>query len=148
MQTSLIDSIVPKRRFMIAEDDPDDQLLIRDALEQNGISEQDISFVDDGQELLLALERGGQNPDVILLDLNMPRVDGRQALKEIKSNEALKHIPVIIFTTSSSEEDVRLTYQTGGNTFFTKPSSFDDLVSTMALIKLYWTETAVLAEMP
>lgn len=134
------------RRFMIAEDDLDDQLLIRDALEQNGVRGTDITFVDDGQELLNALNGPGE-PDIILLDLNMPRKDGRKALLEIKNNEALKHIPVIVFTTSSEHEDIRLTYQYGGNTFFTKPSRYEELVEVMALIKRYWMETALLADL-
>lgn len=131
---------------MIAEDDLDDQLLIRDALEENGVLSGDIMFVEDGQELLEKLQAPELIPGLILLDLNMPRMDGREALRQIKQDERLKHIPIVVFTTSSSEEDIRYTYEFGGNTYFTKPTSFDELVRVMLLIKSYWLETALLAE--
>ena len=131
-------------RVMIAEDDIDDQMLIRDALEHNGVDCNDVLFANDGQELLTHLANGCSAPAIVLLDLNMPRKDGRETLREIKSTEKYKHIPVIIFTTSSADEDIRLTYQSGGNSFFTKPSNFDDLVNVLALIKRYWLESALL----
>lgn len=134
-----------RRHFMIAEDDPDDQMLIEDALVENGVAKETIHFVDDGESLLNALNNTNNVPDIILLDLNMPRVDGRQALKKIKSDNKLKHIPIVIFTTSSSLEDVKSSYQDGCNTFFTKPSSFNDLVESMGIIKTYWAERAILA---
>lgn len=137
---------LPRRRFMIAEDDPDDQLLIEDALVENGVSRDEISFVEDGQSLLTALDSTQHVPDIILLDLNMPRIDGRQALKKIKSSESLKHIPVVIFTTSSSDEDVKSSYQHGCNTFFTKPATFNDLVENLGIIKTYWAERAILVD--
>ncbi|TQV66315.1 response regulator [Exilibacterium tricleocarpae] len=144
MSLSLSADVVPKPQLIIAEDDPDDQMLMKDALVQNGVREKDVRFASDGQELLSLLACSVQNPAIILLDLNMPRKDGRQTLREIKGTESYKHIPVIVFTTSSSDEDILLTYQQGGNTFFTKPSTFDELVDIFALIKKYWIETAVL----
>ena len=126
--------------FLIAEDDLDDQMLIRDAFIENGIPVNDIEFVNDGQELLDLLNNKPVLPRVVLLDLNMPKKDGREALKEIKAAVKYKHIPVIVFTTSSSVDDIRLTYEYGGNSFFTKPSNFNELVSVLALLKKYWLE--------
>lgn len=131
-------------RLMIAEDDVDDQMLMRDALEQNGLRSSDFAFANDGQELMGMLNASSDTPAIILMDLNMPRKDGREALKEIKATENYRHIPVIVFTTSSDDDDIRLTYQCGGNSFFTKPASYDGLVDVFALIKKYWMETAVL----
>ncbi|WP_339896597.1 response regulator [uncultured Gilvimarinus sp.] len=134
------------RGLIIAEDDVDDQLLIRDALEENGVLAGDVLFVDDGQALMDRLKAPDLVPGLILLDLNMPRMDGREALRQIKQDDTLKHIPIVVFTTSSSLQDVKNTYQLGGNTFFTKPTSFDELVRVMSLIKSYWLETALLAK--
>lgn len=130
--------------WIIAEDDPDDQLLMTDALAEINVSAADVTFVPDGQELIETLKSGSRLPSLILLDLNMPKMDGREALKEIKSSQALNHIPVIILTTSRNEDDVALTYRNGGNSYFTKPPLFDDLVDTMALIKEYWTQKVIL----
>ncbi|WP_052481422.1 response regulator [Gilvimarinus agarilyticus] len=134
------------RGLIIAEDDVDDQLLIRDALEENGVLAGDVVFVNDGQELMDRLKAPDPVPGLILLDLNMPRMDGREALRQIKQDDTLRHIPIVVFTTSSSEQDVNNTYQLGSNTFFTKPTSFDELVRVMSLIKSYWLETALLAK--
>lgn len=131
-------------QWFIAEDDPDDQLLMMDALTEIEVPAADITFVPDGQELIRMLSSISQLPSLILLDLNMPKMDGREALKEIKGNQALHHIPVIVFTTSTSEDDIAMTYRCGGNSYFTKPSLFTDLVDTLATIKKYWLQKAIL----
>ncbi len=128
--------------IIIAEDDADDRLLIQDALHENQIEKRQIIFAEDGEELLHLLKGNDYHPHIIFLDLNMPRKDGRQALKEIKSDENLKHIPVIIFTTSSSDEDIFNCYHEGSNTYFTKPARFQELVEIVKVIKSYWMEKA------
>ena len=103
--------------------------------------------VNDGEELLDYLNRKGDfnetnapRPGVILLDLNMPRKDGREALKEIKTDENLKNIPVVVFTTSKAEEDIYKSYQLGVNSFITKPVTFDNLTDVMRTLGNYWFE--------
>ena len=132
-------------QVMNAEDDPDDQLLIRDAMSLNGFSDDNLVFVSDGEELINALENMAHVPDILLLDLNMPKIDGRQALQVIKTGKKFKHIPVIVFSTSNETEDIRLTYESGGNSYITKPNNFDVLVAVCGTIKQYWLETAVLS---
>ena len=131
--------------ILIADDDADDRMMIRDALEESRLAN-DIRFVEDGEELLDYLEHRGKfvdaavspRPGIILLDLNMPRKDGREALKEIKSNRDLWSIPVIVLTTSQAEEDIYRTYDLGVNSFITKPVRFDALVEVMKTIGKYW----------
>ena len=130
--------------IVIAEDDADDQLLLHDALIENGLDSIRTSFVQDGQELLDLLVEDSQLPDIILLDLNMPRKDGRESLREIKANKNFSHIPIIVFTTSNNEEDIKYTYREGGSTYITKPALFSDLVDTLGTLKKYWFEKAVL----
>ena len=130
---------------LIAEDDLDDQLLLQEALSENGIAARDVAFVGDGEELLERLAGIGRRPAIVLLDLNMPRKDGRETLREIKSNKSYSHIPVLILTTSNSEDDIRLSYKNGSNTFFVKPPLFRDLVEIIRVIKHYWLERAALA---
>lgn len=129
--------------IIIADDDVDDKLLIQDALHENGIGRETIILTSDGDELLEVLRKYNK-PCIVFLDLNMPRKDGRQTLKEIKSDPSLKHIPVIIFTTSTSTDDVISSYKAGSNTYFTKPSSYSELVSVFHTIKSYWFERAIL----
>jgi CheY-like chemotaxis protein len=131
--------------LLLVEDDDDDYLLIREALRDSLISN-DLVRVSDGEELLAYLRRpeakGGRGSDVdpalILMDLNMPKMDGRTALKQIKSDPALCHIPVIVLTTSKQEEDVFRSYQTGVNAFMQKPGSFNDLVGALRSFENYW----------
>lgn len=135
--------------ILMADDDPDDRLLVKDALseckEEAGIAEP-LRFVDDGEDLMDYLLRRGRHggeadsprPDLILLDLNMPRKDGREALREIRSHPELRSIPVVIFTTSRAETDIKLVYELGANSFVTKPVQFDTLVKTLSLIVRYW----------
>src|SRR5690606_20771060 len=130
---------------LISEDDLDDRFLLQEALRENGIASSNVSFVGDGDELLERLAGIGRRPAIVLLDLNMPRKDGREALREIKSNKSYSHIPVLILTTSNSEDDIRSSYRNGGNTFFVKPPVFQELVEVVRVIKQYWLELAALA---
>jgi CheY-like chemotaxis protein len=135
--------------ILMADDDPDDRLLVKDALgeckSESGIVEL-MRFVDDGEELLDYLNRRGKysdpasspRPDLILLDLNMPRKDGREALKEIRATTELRSIPVVIFTTSRAETDIKLLYGLGANSFIAKPTAFDALVNTLRALSHYW----------
>ena len=99
-----------------------------------------LEFVEDGQQLMDYLEREGARPDLILLDLNMPRIDGRDALRMIKENPRLRSIPVVVLTTSKSEDDVRGCYDLGANSYVTKPSHFDDLITSMQKLEEYWSQ--------
>lgn len=135
--------------ILIAEDDPDDQLLIRDALKTARI-EHELVFLTDGLELMDYLNQRGKfsrpedapRPSLILLDLNMPRMDGRKALEEIKSNEKTRRIPVVVFTTSDSAADIHQCYDLGGNAYVVKPEDFDELVRIMKTLNDHWGETA------
>lgn len=133
--------------ILMADDDEDDRLLARDALEESRVAN-DLHFVCDGVELLEYLRRQGQyvdpqsspTPGVILLDLNMPRKNGREALEEIKADPALRRIPVIIMTTSQAEEDIVRSYDLGAASFITKPITFEGLVKVMTGLGTYWVE--------
>ncbi len=132
--------------ILMADDDDDDYLLTKKALGESKLLNTLIR-VRDGEELLDYLHRKGQfnelnapRPGVILLDLNMPRKDGREALKEIKSDDTLRNIPIVVFTTSKAEEDIYKTYQLGVNSFITKPVTFDNLTEVMRTLGNYWFE--------
>ena len=135
--------------ILIAEDDPDDQLLIRDALRTANVDHR-LVFLTDGHELIDYLNQRGEftdastapRPSLILLDLNMPRMDGRKALAEIKSNENTRRIPVIVFTTSDSEADIHKCYDLGGNAYVVKPEDFNELVRIMRTLNEHWGNTA------
>lgn len=129
--------------ILIADDDPDDQMLTQEALEDNRLVN-DVRFVNDGEELLDYLYGRGRyssappRPDLILLDLNMPKLDGRQALSLIKADEELRRIPIVVLTTSRAEEDVLRTYQLGVNSFIVKPVTFESLVQVTKVLTEYW----------
>ncbi len=133
--------------ILIADDDADDRLLAKEALEENRLSNE-IRFVVDGEDLMdYLLRRGKYNgtsnvprPGLILLDLNMPKKDGREALKEIKADPELRQIPIVILTTSKAEEDIYRTYDLGVNSFITKPVSFTALSEAMKTLAKYWFE--------
>ncbi len=133
--------------ILMADDDDDDFLLTQKALQQSKLLNT-LCRVKDGEELLDYLRQQGDfkdnqpcaRPGVILLDLNMPRKDGREALKEIKSDPKLKDIPVVIFTTSKAEEDIFKSYQLGVNSFITKPVTFEGLIQVMQTLGKYWFE--------
>ncbi len=138
--------------ILMADDDDEDRLLTKDALEEARLVN-DLRFVVDGEELMDYLLRRGKFappadaplPGLILLDLNMPRKDGREALAEIKSNSTLRHIPVVVLTTSKAEEDIVRTYDLGVNSFVVKPVTFHGLVDAMRALAKYWFE---LVELP
>ncbi len=132
--------------ILVADDDADDRMMIQDALRENRLAN-DLHFVEDGEDLMDFLRRKGKytgaqspRPGLILLDLNMPRKDGREALKEIKSDPELRGIPIVVLTTSKAEEDVYRTYNLGVNSFITKPVTFDSLVSITRDLGRYWFE--------
>lgn len=138
--------------ILIADDDPEDRMLAEDALKESRLAN-DIRFVEDGEELLEYLHARGRyappehtpRPGIILLDLNMPRKDGREALKELKSDPELRRIPVVVLTTSKAEEDIYRTYDLGVNSFITKPVTFDALVQIMRALGQYWFEIVEIA---
>lgn len=133
--------------ILLADDDEDDVLLTREALDENRLANR-LRRVADGAELLEYLQRRGRyadpadapRPGLILLDLNMPRLDGREALREIKSDPHLRQIPVVVLTTSQSEEDIYRTYDLGVNSFISKPVTFEGLVRVMRDLGRYWFE--------
>lgn len=136
---------------LIAEDDPDDRILIRDALEDSRLLS-DQYFVEDGEELMEFLHQEGRyregspRPEVILLDLNMPRMDGREALQAIKKDPRLRRIPVIVFTTSKAQEDISHSYDLGANSFITKPASYEGMIEVLRTLGRYWFEVVTLSE--
>ena len=130
-------------RIVFADDDADDRLLVQEAFEENCTTYR-LDVVEDGIQLLDYLKSNETNPSLILLDINMPRKDGTQVLAELKSNPQWRHIPVIMFTTSKSPEDVRKCYDLGANSFIVKPSSFQDLLNVTDNIVKYWIETVTL----
>lgn len=136
---------------LVADDDPDDQLLIKEAIAEVRPSTM-VDFVDDGVALLEYLRREGRHaelidtplPRLLLLDLNMPIKDGREALFEIKSDPSFWRIPIIVFSTSKADQDIRRAYQLGANSFVTKPSSFGRLVEVVRALDTYWFDTVAL----
>ena len=145
------DATNPKM-ILMAEDDSDDRLLIRDALAEcqwDG----ELRFVEDGEEVFDYLRHRGKyldpskspRPGLILLDLNLPKKDGREALREIKADPELRRIPVVVLTTSQANTDVARTYDLGANSYITKPVQFDALVNVMRVLGQYWFK---IVEMP
>jgi CheY-like chemotaxis protein len=138
--------------ILVADDDSDDRMLIKDAFEENRINNE-LHFVEDGEQLMAYLRREGEYselgsnpyPGLILLDLNMPKKDGREALAEIKNDPQLCRIPVVVLTTSKAEEDVVRTYGLGVSSFISKPVSFEGLLSLTKVLTKYWIE---LVELP
>ena len=139
--------------ILMADDDQDDQMLTQDAFEECRVIN-DLRFVNDGEELMDYLNRRGRfkdpktapRPGLILLDLNMPRKDGREALEEIKSDPALRRIPIVVLTTSRAEEDILRSYDLGVNSFVIKPVTFEKLVEVVKTLNKYWFEIVVLPE--
>lgn len=133
--------------ILIAEDDPDDRLIIKDAFEEAGVHHV-IHYVEDGQELMDYLCLRGKyswpnhssRPGIILLDLNMPKKNGQDALREIKSDQNLKRIPVVVMTTSKRVEDIGLLYDLGANSYIQKPTDFTTLVTIVKALSRYWFE--------
>ena len=136
--------------ILMAEDDSDDQLLVRDALMEAGFGI-DLRFVGNGVELMDYLRQKNQfagskapRPGLIILDLNMPKKDGREALREIKADAELKSIPVLVLTTSTADPDIARAYELGANSFISKPAAFNLLVNIMKSIGQYWFNVVVL----
>lgn len=133
--------------ILMADDDPDDRQLAADALDEARLANP-LRFVEDGEELLEYLQRreryaepgSAPRPGVILLDLNMPRMDGREALHSIKADPNLRQIPVVVLTTSSEEEDIVASYDLGVAGYVTKPVTFLGLVEVMRQLGEYWFE--------
>jgi len=133
--------------ILLADDDADDRMMASDALEESRLAN-DLRCVEDGEELMDYLHRRGKyappnaapRPGLMLRHLNMPRKDGREALKEIKAERELRSIPVIVLTTSKAEEDIYRTYDLGVNSFITKPVNFESLVAVMKALGKYWFE--------
>jgi CheY-like chemotaxis protein len=142
--------------ILMADDDEEDRELTREAL-QNARLANEMKFVVDGQDLMNYLRHEGEyadrpgetpRPGIILLDLNMPKKDGREALQEIKADPALRSIPVVVLTTSGDEQDVFRTYDLGVNSFITKPVTFAGLVEAMRALQRYWFELVELPDSP
>jgi two-component system, response regulator len=139
--------------ILMADDDPDDRQLTKEAFEEARLAN-DLRFVEDGVELLDYLHRRGKyadpdtspRPGIILLDLNMPRKDGREALKELKQDPRFRAIRVIILTTSKAEEDILRTYNLSAASYITKPVTFESLVDVVRTIGKYWLEIVELPE--
>jgi CheY-like chemotaxis protein len=137
---------------IIAEDDPDDRLLIKDAITEASQQSVDVFFVEDGAEMLDYLYHRGKFqtigeaplPELVLLDLNMPKKSGMEVLEEIKRDPALRTIPVVVLTTSHAPEHITRSYELGGNGFVTKPDSYQQLVELMQNIQKYWFKTVEL----
>jgi len=134
--------------ILVCDDDEDDRMLTRQALEDAHISNT-VRFVEDGEQLLDYLYQRGPfsgetgeapRPGLILLDLNMPKLDGREALKTIKEDDTLRDIPVVVLSTSRLDEDIARSYQLGVNSFITKPVTFSGLVEAMNVLGRYWLE--------
>jgi len=132
---------------LVVDDDLEDCMLVRDAMAESRLAN-DLRFAHDGDELLAYLRHEGQyadagtapRPGLILLDLNMPRKDGREALQEIKADPQLRRIPVVILTSSQAEEDICQSYELGANAYVTRPVAFEALVSVLGDLGKYWIE--------
>jgi CheY-like chemotaxis protein len=134
--------------ILIAEDDADDRFLLKAAFEENGFKD-NLHFVENGVEVLEYLgsiksNDPAQLPRLILLDLNMPKKDGREVLKELKNDAKFKNIPIVIFSTTNNEQEMRRCYELGANSYITKPNSFESLLKTVAAIRSYWMQTTTI----
>ena len=149
---------MPHRKLvtiLMADDDMDDREFARTAMQESRLMNE-LRFVEDGEELLDYLYRRGAysdpksapRPGLILLDLNMPRKDGREALAEIKADPVLRKIPVVILTTSKAEEDILRSYDLGVNSYITKPVTFQGLAEVMKILSIYWFELVRLPNGP
>ena len=137
--------------ILMADDDADDRLMIKEALKETNFNS-DLKFVEDGEELLDYLNKRKRYhdlvraplPSLILIDLNMPRKNGNEAIMEIKNDPVLKRIPIVVLTTSRAEEDILLTYNLGANSFISKPLKFSEMVELMRTLQEYWFHTVTL----
>jgi CheY-like chemotaxis protein len=140
--------------ILLADDDEEDRMLTCDALAESQMSSE-VFCVEDGEDLMDYLHARGKytppaaapRPGLILLDLNMPKMDGREALRAIKSDPILRRIPVVVMTTSKAQEDVFGSYDAGANSFIAKAVTFDGLINVMKALGKYWFEIVELAEL-
>jgi CheY-like chemotaxis protein len=133
--------------FVVSEDDDDDFFMIEKAIDSEALKNFRTHRVHDGEALLDFLngqvtQKGPVQPMMVLLDLNMPKKDGRQALKEIKASEKLKKIPILVLTTSEAKEDIHQSYMLGANAYFIKPSSFKEFQQMLQTIGSHWFKFA------
>lgn len=139
-----------KPYILIAEDDADDRFLLKTAFEESGYT-YTLKFVENGVELLRHLKdisdrrSDDEFPGFILLDLNMPKKDGREVLKEIKENKSFRKLPVIIFTTTKNESEINRCYELGANSYVVKPLVYDELVKIIRGLYSYWFNIATIA---
>jgi len=137
--------------ILLAEDDRGDQELTRRALEASKVRN-DLRIVEDGEEALAYLFRRGKykdpasspRPDLVLLDLNLPRVDGREVLERVRADSKLRRLAVIVLTTSRREEDILRSYELGCNSFITKPGAMEPFIRTIQDLEEYWFQTVIL----
>ena len=137
--------------IIVTDDDEGDRFLIQKAMEDSAVNIE-IQFIEDGEKLIDRLTRSLESPAdaaiplpcLILLDLNMPRLDGREVLRIVKGTPALKRIPIVVLTNSKNPDDIASSYEHGANSFFTKPLNYSGLVGLMELLKAYWLENAML----
>ena len=136
--------------ILIAEDDADDRFLLQTVFKEKGFEDR-IEFVENGVELIGYLQRikeskkqANHYPGFILLDLNMPKKDGREVLKEIKQHPIFKRIPIIVFTTTKNDVEIKRCYDLGANTYVVKPVTFDALSKVVEEIRQYWFNTAAI----
>ncbi|HLL68655.1 MAG TPA: response regulator [Micromonosporaceae bacterium] len=137
---------------LLVEDDPGDVLMTREAFEEHKVGNH-LSVVSDGEEALAYLRREGRfadaaRPDLILLDLNLPRVDGRQVLSQIKADEDLRQIPVVVLTTSQADEDILRSYSLHANAYVTKPVDFDRFITVVRQIDEFFVSVVKLPPRP
>jgi len=128
-----------KQQILIVDDDTDDREILKDAF-LSGSLEMEYVFLENGDRLIKHLESHEEDVSLILLDLNMPGKDGRESLKEIKTSKRFHHIPIVIFSTSSSQRDRLMAYDLGANCFITKPDTFNKLVEITGCIAKLWIQ--------
>jgi CheY-like chemotaxis protein len=140
--------------ILVADDDNDDQYMVKQAFANVNL-QANLRTVNDGVELMDYLLRKGKyrdaevlSPKIILLDLNMPKKDGRECLKEIKENPRLKKIPIVIYSTSSNPDDILYAYENGASSYITKPYSYQELIKTMEVLKQYWFDLVKIPNFP
>ena len=139
--------------ILMADDDAEDRQLTKEAFEENCLSN-DLRFVENGEEMLDYLNRRGKfsdpktspRPGLILLDLNMPRMDGREALREMKADPRFKSIRVVVMTTSQADEDIAHTYNLSASSYITKPVTFERLLEVIRVLGQYWLEIVQLPD--
>jgi CheY-like chemotaxis protein len=131
--------------ILFADDDPDDRMLVQDAFEEGQLGNE-LHIVEDGEEIMDYLHRRGRFaalagaplPGIILLDMNMPKKTGREVIREIKADPHLRHIPIVVLTTSRTEEDIKRAYDLGVSSFIVKPVAFEALVEAIKVLSHYW----------